>query len=272
MLDTDKAKRSDTAADKAIVFAEREGYRALELDVYRPEGAGEGLLPVVAFVHGGGWRVGHRRAPRETREWERGFFERICDAGFAAVAVSYRFSGEATYPAQIDDVVEALRWIRDHGAEHGLDGDRVYLWGASGGGTLAALAALVPEAPSVRGAVIWYAVSDFLALDLEAGDTWEAHLFGGPVGEHLALARSASPVSHVRADAPPFFIQHGELDTWVAFDQGVRLEKALRSVGAPVELEAVPGADHFFGGAPDIEAIFERALGFLRRLEAGSGA
>lgn len=272
MLDTDKAKPSETVAEKAIVFAEREGYRALELDVYRSAGSSDSALPVVVFVHGGGWRVGHRRAPRETREWERGFFERICDAGFAAVACSYRFSGEATFPAQIDDVVEALRWIRDQGAEHGLDAGRVYLWGASGGGTLAALAALVPAAPTVRGAVIWYAVSDFLALDLEAADTWEAHLFGGPIGEHVSLARDASPVSHVRADAPPFFIQHGELDTWVAFDQGVRLEKALGAVGARAELEAVPGADHFFTGAPDIEAIFDRALAFLRRLEAGSVA
>ena len=144
--------------DKAIVFAEREGYRALELDIYRDGASTASPLPVVVFVHGGGWRVGHRRAPRETREWERGFFDRICDAGFVAVACSYRFSGEATFPAQIDDVVDALRWIRDHGAEHGLDPDRVYLWGASGGGTLAALAALVPEAPTVRGAVIWYAV------------------------------------------------------------------------------------------------------------------
>jgi acetyl esterase/lipase len=258
--------------DKAIVFAEREGYRALELDVYRGDASSSSLLPVVVFVHGGGWRVGHRRAPRETRHWEHGFFERICDAGFAAVACSYRFSGEAPFPAQIDDVVEALRFISEQGDEHGLDASRVYLWGASGGGTLASLAALVPEAPPVRGAVIWYAVSDFLALDLEATDTWEAHLFGGPIGEHVSLARSASPVSFVRADAPPFFIQHGELDTWVAFDQGVRLEKALQSVGARVELEAVPGADHFFNGSPDIEVIFERALAFLRRLEAGSAA
>ncbi len=255
--------------DKAIVFAEREGYRALELDIYR-DGDATSSVPVVVFVHGGGWRVGHRRAPRETRDWERGCFERICDAGFAVVACSYRFSGEAVFPAQIDDVVEALRWLGEHGGEHGLDASRTYLWGASGGGTLAALAALVPEAPAVRGAVIWYAVSDFLALDLEAADTWEAHLFGGPIGEHVALARAASPVSHVRSDAPPFFIQHGELDTCVAFDQGTRLAKALGSVGAQVDFEAVPGADHFFGGSPDIEAIFERALAFLRRLDAGS--
>ena len=256
--------------DKAIVFAEREGYRALELDIYR-EAAATGVLPVVAFIHGGGWRVGHRRPPRETREWQRGCFDRICDAGFAVVALSYRFSGEAAFPAQIDDVVEGLRWSRDHADEQGLASDRVYLWGASGGGTLAALAALVSDAPPVAGALIWYAVSDFSALDLDAGDTFEAHLFGGPIGERLELARAASPVSHVRADAPPFLVQHGESDTWVPFDQGERLVKALRDVGAPAELDSIPGADHFFGGAPDVEAIFERGLAFLQRVDAGSG-
>jgi acetyl esterase/lipase len=254
-------------ADKAIVFAEREGFRALELDVYRAAGSAT-PRPVVVFVHGGGWRVGHRRAPRETREWERGFFERICDAGFAAVAVSYRFSGEATFPAQIDDVLDALRWVRDHGPENGLDPDRMYVWGASAGGMLASLAALVPDAPPVRGAVIWYAVSDFLALDLDATDTFEAHLFGGPIGEHADLARAASPVTHVREGAPPFLIQHGEADTWVPFDQALRLEKALQAAGARVELDAIPHADHFFNGASDVEGIFERALLFLRRADA----
>jgi acetyl esterase/lipase len=259
------------AIDKAVVFAEREGYRALELDIYR-DGSATGAVPVVVFVHGGGWRVGHRRPPRETREWEPGCFERICDAGFAVVALSYRFSGEATFPAQIDDVVDGLRWIRAHGDEQGLTSDRVSVWGASGGGTLAALAALVPEAPPVAGALIWYAVSDFTALDLEAADTPEAHLFGGPIAQHLEMARRASPVAHVRTNAPPFLVQHGEADTWVPFEQGERLVKALRDVGAPAELDAIPGADHFFGGAPDVESIFERGLAFLRRVDADSAS
>ena len=127
---------------------------------------------------------------------------------------------------------------------------------------------LVPGVPRVRAAIIWYAVSDFLALDLEATDNFEAHLFGGPIGEHLELARTASAIMYVGPDAPPILIQHGEADTWVPFDQALRLEKALQSVGAPVELDAIPGADHFFGGAPDVELIFERALAFLRRADS----
>jgi dipeptidyl aminopeptidase/acylaminoacyl peptidase len=97
---------------------------------------------------------------------------------------------------------------------------------------------------------------------------------GGPIGQNLDRARAASPVAHVHGGAPPFLLQHGQEDTWVPHDQSVRLADALRAAGAPVELESVPGADHFFGGATDaeIEAIFGRALDFLARLDTGSPA
>jgi acetyl esterase/lipase len=226
-------------------------------------------------VHGGGWRVSHRsRAPRETRAWSRGFFERLVDAGFVVAAHDYRLSGEAPFPAQLDDSVEALRWLHAHAADLGVDAARTYLWGASGGGNLAALGGLVPTAPRVRGVVCWYPVTDLTALDQEADDSFEAHLLGGPIGEHLDLARAASPVTYAHAGAPPFLLQHGTEDTWVPHDQSVRLAAALRAAGASVDLESVPGADHFFGGASDadVEGIFGRALAFLRRLDADTDA
>jgi acetyl esterase/lipase len=250
--------------EKAIVYAERDGFRALELDVYRPGAPSEGARPLLVYVHGGGWRVSHRsRAPRETRDWTHGFFERLTDAGFVVAAPDYRLSAEALFPAQIDDVVDALRWLHMHAGELGVVPGRTYVWGASAGGLLGALAALVPGAPPVSGVVCWYPITDLLALDQAADDTFEAQLLGGPIGQHLDLARAASPVTHARGDAPPFLLQHGEDDTWVPHDQSVRLAEALRAAGAPVVLESVPGADHFFAGAADVEAIFERALAFL---------
>ena len=250
--------------EKAIVYAERDGFRALELDVYRPDASAEGARPLLVYVHGGGWRVSHRsRAPRETREWAQGFFERLTDAGFVVAAPGYRLSAEARFPAQIDDVVEALRWLHEHAGKLGIVPGRTYMWGASAGGHLAALAALVAGAPPVARVVCWYPITDLLALDQTADDTFEAHLLGGPIGQHADLARAASPVTYVRGDAPPFLLQHGEDDTWVPHDQSVRLAEALRAAGAPVELESITGADHFFAGAADVEAIFERALAFL---------
>jgi acetyl esterase/lipase len=253
--------------ERAIVFAERDGFRPLELDLHRPAGAPDGS-PLLVYVHGGGWRTSHRtRAPRETRGWDPGFFERLTAAGFVVAAIEYRFSAEAVFPAQLDDTVEALRWLHEHRDRIGAAADRTYLWGCSAGGALAALAALAENRPAVAGVVCAYAITDLLALDQSATDTFEAHLLGGPIGENLELAREASAVAHVRADAPPFLLQHGERDTWVPHQQSVALADALRAAGASADLEIVPGADHFFEGADDIVAIYERALGFLIELD-----
>lgn len=85
--------RETVNLEKAIVYAEREGYRALELDLYRPTHASGGPRPLIVYVHGGGWRQSHRsRAPRETRGWDRGFFERLIEAGFTVAAPDYRLS------------------------------------------------------------------------------------------------------------------------------------------------------------------------------------
>jgi acetyl esterase/lipase len=263
--------------EKAIVYAELEGFRPLELDVYRPapseEAGGAGPSPLLVYLHGGGWRVSHRGLPpRETRGWDHGFFARLTDAGFVVVAPEYRFSGEARFPAQLDDTVTALGWLRAHAGDLGVDPARTYLWGASAGGHLAALATLAPapDAPPVAGVVCWYPITDLPALDHAAADSFEAHLLGGPIGAHLDAAKAASPVSHVHGGAPPFLLQHGDHDTMVPVDQSVRLAEALDAAGGAVELEIVPGADHVFAGAPatEIEAIFTRAVAFLLDLDA----
>jgi acetyl esterase/lipase len=265
------------------VYAERDGYRPLELDVHRAAvdeiGPADGERgdgrhrgernPLVVYVHGGGWRTSHRsRAPRETRGWDPGFFELLTGSGFVVAAIEYRFSAEALFPAQLDDTVDALHWLRANADDLGIDPDRVYLWGCSGGGALVALAALVEQAPPVAGVVCVYAITDLLSHDPDRTDSFEALLVGGPIRERQELARRASAVTYAHAGAPPFLIQHGDRDTWVPVEQSVRLAGALRDAGARnVELEIVPGADHFFEGADDIEAIYSRALAFLLSLD-----
>jgi acetyl esterase/lipase len=259
--------------ERAVVYAEREGYRALELDLYGPEPFGDGVRPLVVYIHGGGWRVSHRsRAPRETREWTPGFFERITDAGFVVAAPGYRLSAEAIFPAQLDDVLTAIRWLQDNAGPLRVDRGRTYLYGFSGGGALSSLAGLVEGAPPVAGVVSVYPVTDLLALDQEKTDSFEAHLVGGPIGAHIELARAASAVYHAHGGAPPFLLQHGADDTWVPCQQSVSFAAALRAAGAPVELEVVPGADHFFEGVPDVESIYTRALTFLVDLDSAAPA
>ncbi len=253
--------------ERGIVFAERDGFRHLELDVYRPIEA-MGPLPVVHQIHGGGWRRSHRGlAPRETRAWTPSFFERMVDAGFVVVASSYRFSGEALFPAAIDDVVDAARWIDANVVRFGGDPSRVVTFGQSAGGYLAAAIGLRDDAPRTCGVVCWYPLTDpgAIADDDPAAD-FPSQWLGAPLSTVPELTAAASLPARAHAGAPPFLIQHGTADTMAPFDQGVRLHEALTAAGATSTLESVADAEHFFGGRDDadIVAVFDRALAFAR--------
>lgn len=253
--------------ERGIVFAEKDGYRFLELDVYRPVAA-SGPLPVLHQIHGGGWRVSHRgRSPRETRSWAPSFFDRMVDAGFVVVASSYRYSGEAAYPAAVEDTLDAVRWIRNEIARFGGDAGRQVLFGQSAGGYLAAAAGLSTEIDPVDGVICWYPLTDPGAItdDDPAADFPSAWL-GAPLSTIPDLCADASLPARARADAPPFLIQHGTADTMAPFDQGRRLHDALVAAGADSTLEPFDGAEHFFGGCDDetVVALFDRAMAFAR--------
>jgi len=256
-----------------IRYGEPLGYRPLELDLYLPEA--DGPLPVVVYVHGGGWQRGTRREPPPLLAAD--FYDGIAAQGFAVAAVDYRLSGEARFPAPLEDVRAAVSWVRDHAVAYGLDAGRVFLWGDSAGGHLALLAALTESTltgATVRAAVAWFPVTDLLGMpsDLaDAGgipdpgpDSREARLLGAPAASVPDLARQASPVSHAHADAPPVLLLHGMVDDLVPAAQSVRLAEALGRAGAAVELELVPGATHFWKGAGDVAAIIARSVEFLR--------
>jgi acetyl esterase/lipase len=248
------------------------GYRPLELDLYLPEALSiSGTpVPVIVHVHGGGWRRGTRRHPLPALGPE--FYDRLAAQGFAVAAVDYRLSGEARYPAALEDVRTAVGWARDNAASYGLDGGRVFLWGDSSGGHLALLAGLTGA--KVQGIVAWFPVTDLAGLPgdvADAGgtpdpgsDSREAQFLGAPASSVPDLAREASPVAHASRAAPPVLLMHGDADDMVPAAQSVRLAEALGQAGAEVELELVPGAAHFWNGASDVDAIVQRSVEFLR--------
>lgn len=270
---------------RAVEYAALPGYRPLLLDLYTPPGP---PAPVVLFVHGGGWRLGTRSVFCPTwRDWDPNPFHRLVAAGFAVASVDYRLSGEAVFPAQLQDVTAALRWLRTRDGELGVDADRVVAWGESAGAHLAALLGLTagrpdpdlvggdPTAP-IAGVVDWYGPANLLTLQDQARpdavarsdtpDSRESLLIGVPLPEATELARRAGPVTYVHAGAPPFHIAHGGDDRFVPVGQSRELADALRAAGAPVELTVVPGADHMWRGAADPEAILAAATDFTRRV------
>ncbi|WP_082104476.1 alpha/beta hydrolase [Demequina soli] len=253
-----------------LVFAEPVGFRPLSLDLH-PSVPG---APLVVFLHGGGWRVGSRRAMAPTMPGDAPF-ARITAAGLAVASLDYRLSGEACFPAQVDDAAAALAWLRAHGDELGVDATRIVLWGESAGATLAALVALGPDEPraGVRGVVDWYGPADLVALAehqhaLDDPGLREAGWLGHAVGADLDRAHAASPVWQVRPGAPPFHLAHGTADTAVPPDQSVALAQALLAAGVDAELTLVPGAGHLWQGDVDRDAILDAAIGFARRVTA----
>ncbi|CAL9282598.1 alpha/beta hydrolase fold domain-containing protein [Streptomyces sp. SudanB182_2057] len=268
---------------RGAVYAVPDGSRPLETDLWLPEPA-DGPLPVVVFVHGGGWRTGLRDDPGPRfRHWRPGPFARLAGSGVAVVCPDYRLSGEARHPAQLDDLRALLVWLRDRAGELGLDPDRVVLWGESAGGHLAALTALTRAAAgtggpavTVRGCVTWYAPTDLtrLAEDHPPGrfDPWdaasrEALLLGAAPAAAPGPARDASPALRVTPAAPPFLLLHGTEDELVPCAQSDRLAAALRAAGVPVEQVRVPGANHLWLGLAEeeVERVFARTAGFVAR-------
>jgi len=267
-----------------VAYATRSA--AQRLDLYLPA-AGAGPFPVVVWVHGGGWRSGDKRlAPGAPQR-------RVLERGYALASVNYRLSDEATFPAQIEDVKAAVRWLRANAARHRLDPTRIAAWGSSAGGHLVALlgtsggvaalegAALgnAGESSRVQAVVDWFGPVDFLTMDAQAAENGcppfgaghaapgspEALLLGAAPRDRPDLARAASPLAYIDGDEPPFLLQHGTQDCTVAWQQSRQLHDALLPVLGPERalltlLPAGHGGPAFFS-----EPNLARVLDFLDR-------
>ncbi|MGW5020155.1 alpha/beta hydrolase fold domain-containing protein [Streptomyces cacaoi] len=255
---------------RGVPYGTVDGGRPLELDLWLPAPEpGGGPVPVVLFVHGGAWRRGHRGdMGLRTRGWEPGPFARIAAAGLAVASVDHRLSGEARFPAPLEDLRTALGWLALRADELGTDPGRTVVWGESAGGHLASLLALTEETRPLRGAVVWYGPSDLTTARgsyvPEDPTSPEALLLGDAPAALPGRAREASPLARVRAGAPPFLLVHGEADTMVAPEHSVELAARLTEAGVPAELRLVPGADHVWYGASEeqVEEVFAASLRF----------
>ncbi|HVD23434.1 MAG TPA: alpha/beta hydrolase [Lapillicoccus sp.] len=280
---SDRAKGGVRYAD--VEYARVMGYRPLRMDLLLPP-TPSGPVPVVVWIHGGGWRFGSRLYGPGTEPVCRA----LLDRGIAVALVEHRFSDEALFPACLHDIKAAVRWLRRFGANVGVNGAAIGVWGVSSGGHLAALVAMSgtddrPDEPmderlegsvgvtgcssTVAAAVAWCAPTDFPALGPD-GTGWpdpgspEALLIGGPTRERREDAAFASPVTHVHPGAAPILLVHGLQDDLIPAQQSALLHEALQAVGATSELEWIDGAGHvMFGVDPD--PIAHRSAAFLAR-------
>ncbi|MEH7490719.1 alpha/beta hydrolase [Neobacillus niacini] len=256
-----------------LEFATPDG-KPLLLDLYLPIGADK-PLPVIVWLHGGGWRIGDRKLGPDFRV-------RFAERGYAMASIEYRLSGEALFPAQIHDVKAAIRWLRSSANEFGLDGDHIGLWGSSAGGHLAALAGTTGEgiledlelgcadfSSDVQAVVDGYGPTDFLQMDAyshkeiavsidpesdllqpprqhEDKNSPESQLLGSPILSVPHLVKKANPITYVTNGLPPFLIIHGLSDTAVAPHQSELLYQALIAKGNEATLCLIEGQGHAF--------------------------
>ena len=217
----------------------RVGEKKLLLDLYLPEKA-TGPLPVIVWVHGGGWKNGSKDQCLPAR---LGFPQR----GYAVASVGYRLSGDATFPAQIEDCKAAVRWLRANARKYNLDSDHIGAWGSSAGGHLVNLLGVtggtrdfdghgnLKFSSRVQAVCSYYGPSDFAAFVTTPGfernaqpDSPESRLLGGTVLDNKDKAIRASPVTYISADAPPFLLVHGDRDTAVPLGQSERMHDDLK--------------------------------------------
>jgi acetyl esterase/lipase len=252
-IQSDKAKTNPilpgTVCFKDLEYA-RPGSGALRLDLYRPKNFAS-PVPVVVWVHGGGWKNGSKERCQAT--W-------LVEHGYAVASIDYRLTDQAQWPAQIDDCRAAVRWLRQNATAYGLDGEHIAAWGSSAGGHLVALMGTLDTPPEeaissrVQAVCDWFGPSDLLTMPPnvpEGGRTLEdvansngAKLLGGTVRDRPRLAKQASALYQVSADDPPFLIMHGDKDPGVPLAQSQRLHTELKAAGAASKLHVVEGAGH----------------------------
>lgn len=235
----------------------RYGNRALQLDFYLPKTPHKKLTPGIVFVHCGGWKHGYREnfTPMAIR---------MAEQGYAAATISYRLSPEAQYPAAIYDAKAAVRWMRSHAKQYGIDAQHIAIAGGSAGGQIASLVGVTDGEekfdPKMKDSKVSSAVQAIINIDGLSDFTSEAALkyeddpkknpsaagawFGGRYAETTELWAEASPINHVSKNTPPIlFIGSAQIRFSVGREE--MIEK-LKPLGVNTQVVLLPNTPHSF--------------------------
>ena len=251
-------------AEQDVVYASY-GERTLAMDLYRPKDAW-GKLPAIVCIHGGGWAKGNRTSHGKVAQ-------ALAARGYVTATISYRLSGEAPFPAAIQDCKAAVRFLRANAGKYGIDSDNIGAIGLSAGGHLTALLATSSGVDALEGdgghpdfsSAIQAAVPMGAQTELEServgrvsaletrGQIWRQFL-GGSQQQQPKLYRLASPLTHLDPSDPPCWFITGEQD-----DPSTRAE-AFRSQMDALGIRAIPIGD---GDAANLTVIDDAPHPFL---------
>ncbi|MBM3335865.1 alpha/beta hydrolase, partial [Candidatus Sumerlaeota bacterium] len=220
------------------------GNESLKLDVCIPDG--DGPFPTAILVHGGAWRGGNKQV------FITPIFQPLTDAGFVWFSIDYRLAPAHRYPAAVNDVTTAVRWIKAHAREYKADEKRMALIGESASGHLVALVgARDGRRLGIAAVAPFYPPCDMEAMTLGGDKTAPAFRaigdflgFTEPDERTRRLLRESSPITYVNKDMPPFLLIHGDKDQLVPYDQSVKMRDRMKQAGVSCDLYAVEGGGH----------------------------
>jgi len=230
-----------------IEFAKPGGV-SLTLDAFVPEG--DGPFPCAILVHGGGWTKGDKTT------FIKPLFQPLSDAKFAWFTINYRLAPDHRWPACLEDVESAIRWVRAHAAEYKVDVKRIALVGESAGGHLVSMAGVRSGGDTALAAVVpFYAPQDLEKHVEQRGSVGPG--MGGLFNinqeqvlneESRKLLRGGSSVHALKAGLPPYLLIHGDKDEKVAYQQSIVFKEKTAALGNQCELITIPGGGHGMGG------------------------
>ena len=262
-----------------------DGVKAHRLDIIKSRFTTRDA-PVLLYIHGGAWVLGDKREQGKPMMFE------LASRGWICVTVNYQLSPKATWPEHIIDVMESIRWVKEHIGEYGGDPSFVAISGGSAGGHLAALAALAAGDPefqpgfeksdtSVVACVPFYGVLDMTAQKAIGGRygsglkvLLERQVMKKAMSEDRELFERSSPLHRIHSGAPPFLVLHGTHDTLVPVAVPRAFVPALREVSSsPVAYIELPLAQHAFDvlASPRCSATTAGVVAFLEAVRATKG-
>lgn len=220
------------------------GETTLTLDVNVPDGPGP--FPTAILVHGGGFINGTKTS------YIKPLFDPLTKANFTWFTINYRLAPKNQYPACVDDVETAIRWVKDHAKEYKVDKDRIALIGESAGGYLVSEVGVRGKGKTRVAAVVPFYAPHDLEYQVKAknglGNSLSA-LFGRTVvdDETRKILRDASPMTYVRSGLPPFLLIHGTKDEQVPYEQSPMFKEKMNAAGNVCDLFTVPDGAHGMG-------------------------
>ncbi len=270
--------RPQAAHPSEVTYCTTPDGAALKMDLYPPTGSHQdGPIPVVLYVHGGGWMQGDKNEGSGA-----GLYPLLQRSGYLVAAINYRLAPQYKFPAQIIDVKCAVRYLRANAAAYNIDPQRIGAVGGSAGGHLVALLGVTTaeagwdsgeyadQSSRVQAVVDMFGPTDLTQLHLTPRRGYGQEVFAIQSADDPRL-QTYSPVTYITPDDPPFLILHGDQDELVPLEQSQILYDQLRAAGVPAELVIVKNAMHAFrpAGGKEIQPsgmqLFQTLIQFLNR-------